>query len=240
MLIATLNHNLPILTDNLVNQLKLDPMFPNCELMVVDNGSSEIKAKSTTHSLEHNVFFGGGFNVVLDYFLQTEHDWLYFLNNDLIFHGPSFLTNSLKEAVESGAGVYSPSIINASIEQCHWKQMWNWGNGLREVTWIDFQCPLIHRNVLEKIKQYPDELIYGWGLDLYTGCITQRYNIKTIVSDSHTICHLNSQTFKQNKIDIGIDDFCRNADTNMFNYFNNSEFNNVYLKLRKDGENYKP
>ena len=238
MLIATLNHNLPILTDNLVNQLKLDPMFPNCELMVVDNGSSEIKAKSTTHSLEHNVFFGGGFNVVLDYFLQTEHDWLYFLNNDLIFHGPSFLTTSLKEAVESGAGVYSPSIINASIEQCHWKQMWNWGNGLREVTWIDFQCPLIHRNVLEKIKQYPDELIYGWGLDLYTGCITQRYNIKTIVSDSHTICHLNSQTFKQNKIDIGIDDFCRNADTNMFNYFNNSEFNNVYLKLRKDGENY--
>ena len=240
MLIATLNHNLPILTDNLVNQLKLDTMFPNCELMVVDNGSSEIKAKSTTHSLEHNVFFGGGFNVVLDYFLQTEHDWLYFLNNDLIFHGPSFLTTSLKEAVESGAGVYSPSIINASIEQCHWKQMWNWGNGLREVTWIDFQCPLIHRNVLEKIKQYPDELIYGWGLDLYTGCITQRYNIKTIVSDSHTICHLNSQTFKQNKIDIGIDDFCRNADTNMFNYFNNSEFNNVYLKLRKDGENYKP
>ena len=60
------------------------------------------------------------------------------------------------------------------------------------------------------------------------------------MSDSHTICHLNSQTFKQNKIDIGIDDFCRNADTNMFNYFNNSEFNNVYLKLRKDGENYKP
>lgn len=240
ILIATLNHNLPELTDNLVNQLKRDPLFESCELMVVDNGSKESPAKSTTHRLDENIFFGGGFNVVINYFLSTDHDYLYFLNNDLIFHGPSFLTTSLKEAVESGAGVYSPSIINASIEQCHWKQMWNWGNGLREVSWIDFQCPLIHRNVLEKIKQYPDELIYGWGLDLYTGCITQRYNIKTIVSDNHTICHLNSQTFKQNKIDIGIDDFCRNADTNMFNYFNNSEFNNVYLKLRKDGENYKP
>ena len=240
ILIATLNHNLPELTDNLVNQLKRDPLFESCELMVVDNGSKESPAKSTTHRLDENIFFGGGFNVVINYFLSTDHDYLYFLNNDLIFHGPSFLTTSLKEAVESGAGVYSPSIINASIEQCHWKQMWNWGKGLREVTWIDFQCPLIHRNVLEKIKQYPDELIYGWGLDLYTGCITQRYNIKTIVSDNHTICHLNSQTFKQNKIDIGIDDFCRNADTNMFNYFNNSEFNNVYLKLRKDGENYKP
>ena len=229
ILIATLNHNLPELTDNLVNQLKRDPLFESCELMVVDNGSKESPAKSTTHRLDENIFFGGGFNVVINYFLSTDHDYLYFLNNDLIFHGPSFLTTSLKEAVESGAGVYSPSIINASIEQCHWKQMWNWGNGLREVSWIDFQCPLIHRNVLEKIKQYPDELIYGWGLDLYTGCITQRYNIKTIVSDNHTICHLNSQTFKQNKIDIGIDDFCRNADTNMFNYFNNSEFNNVSI-----------
>ena len=207
ILIATLNHNLPELTDNLVNQLKRDPLFESCELMVVDNGSKESPAKSTTHRLDENIFFGGGFNVVINYFLSTDHDYLYFLNNDLIFHGPSFLTTSLKEAVESGAGVYSPSIINASIEQCHWKQMWNWGNGLREVSWIDFQCPLIHRNVLEKIKQYPDELIYGWGLDLYTGCITQRYNIKTIVSDNHTICHLNSQTFKQNKIDIGIDDF---------------------------------
>ena len=69
MIIATLNHNLPELTDNLVNQLKRDPMFKDCELMVVDNGSKESLAKETTHSLESNVFFGGGFNVVLQYFL---------------------------------------------------------------------------------------------------------------------------------------------------------------------------
>jgi len=82
MLIATLNHNLPDLTDNLVNQLKRDKYFSECELMVCDNGSKESLAKSTTHSLEENIFFGGGFNVVLDYFLkETEHYWLYFLNN---------------------------------------------------------------------------------------------------------------------------------------------------------------
>ena len=102
MLIATLNHNLPDLTDNLVNQLKKDPLFEKCELMVVDNGSNtESLAKSTTHKLEENTFFGGGFNIVLDYFLSTNHEYLYFLNNDLIFHGPSFLTTSLKEAKET-------------------------------------------------------------------------------------------------------------------------------------------
>ena len=239
MLIATLNHNLPDLTDNLVNQLKRDPHFQHCELMVVDNGSKESLAKSTTHQLDENIFFGGGFNVVLDYFLnETDHEYLYFLNNDLIFHGPSFLTTSLTEAKESDAAVYSPSVINASVEQCHWKQMWNWGKGLREVEWIDFQSPLIRRDILENIVTFPNELIYGWGLDFYAGCIAARYNLKTVVSDTNTICHLNSQTFKQNKINIGVSEFCRNAETNMNDYFRNSEFNSVYLNLRQHGENY--
>lgn len=239
MLLATLNHNLPDLTDNLVDQLKRDPMFNQCELMVVDNGSKEALAKTTTHRLEKNIFFGGGFNVVLDYFLnETNHEYLYFLNNDLIFHGPSFITTSLKEAKESDAAVYSPSVINASIEQCHWKQMWNWGKGLREVEWIDFQSPLIRRDILQEIKQFPQELIYGWGLDFYTGCIAAGSKYKTVVSDTNTICHLNSQTFKQNKIDIGISEFCRNAEVNMNNYFSTSEFASTYIQLRNYGQTY--
>ena len=53
----------------------------------------------------------------------------------------------------------------------------------------------------------------GWGLDFYTGCITEQNGWKTVVDDTHTICHLNSQTFAQNKIDIGVSEFCRNAET---------------------------
>ena len=238
MILATLNHNLPDLTDNLINQLKKDPLFNQCELMVIDNGSTEPLAKSTTHRLEENIFFGGGLNAAIEYFLSTDHDYLYFLNNDLIFHGPKFISQSLQEAKSSNAAVYSPSIINASLDQCHWKQMWNWGNGLREVKWIDFQCPLLRRDILEIIKQYPEELIYGWGNDLYTGCITEEYKLKTIVSDNNTICHLNSQTFKQNKINIGVQEFCQKAEEKMFNYFLNSKMNSLYWELRKYGEDY--
>ena len=187
ILLATLNHNLPDWTDNMVTQLKRDPLFKQCELMVLDNGSSESLAQSTTHRLEENVFFGGGINVVLDYFLQTDHEYLYFLNNDLIFHGPAFLSTSMREAKKTDASVYSPTIINASKEQCHWRQMWNWGNDLREVRWIDFQAPLLRRDILEKIQKFPNELIYGWGIDFYTGCITEEKKLKTIVSDNHTI-----------------------------------------------------
>lgn len=239
MLIATLNHNLPDLTDNLISQLRRDKYFTECELMVVDNGSKESLAKTTTHRLDENIFFGGGFNVVLEYFLEeTQHEYLYFLNNDLIFHGPSFISTSLTEAKKTDAAVYSPSVINASIEQCHWKQMWNWGKGLREVRWIDFQCPLLRRDILEKIRKFPEELIYGWGLDFYAGCVAEEHKLKTVVSDNNTICHLNSQTFKQDKISIGVEEFCRNAEKNMYNYFWNSEYKSVYLDLRQYGENY--
>lgn len=238
MLLATLNHNLPDWTDNLVNQLKKDPLFAECELMVIDNGSSEPLPRTTTHRLEENIFFGGGLNAALEYFLSTDHDYLYFLNNDLVFHGPAFLTQSLKEAKLTNASVYSPSIINASKEQCHWKQMWNWGEGLREVKWIDFQAPLLRRDILEKIKHFPDELIYGWGLDFYAGCIAEEFGFKTVVSDLNTITHMNSLTFKENKINIGVSEFCRNAEGNMNNYFLNSEYSQLYRQLRSYGENY--
>jgi hypothetical protein len=163
---------------------------------------------------------------------------LYFLNNDLVFHGPNFLTTSLKEAKESDASVYSPTIINASVDQCHWKQMWNWGGGLRKVKWIDFQAPLMRRDILEKIQHFPDELIYGWGLDFYAGCIGEKYNFNTVVSDNNTIDHMNSLTFKENKINIGINEFCQKAEQSMCNYFRNSEYSSLYYDLRTYGEQY--
>jgi hypothetical protein len=241
MLLSTLNHNLPDLTDNIVEQLKRDVDFQNHQMIVIDNGSKENLAKHTTHQIEENIFFGGGFNVIMDYFLnQTNEDYLVVFNNDLIFHGYNILTNMLTEMKENDLAVYSPSIINADMSQCHWKQMYNWGtNSVRQVKWIDFQCPILRRDVCEIIKEYPQELIYGWGLDFYTGLITEKNNLKTGVSDNVTICHLNSQTFKQDKINIGVEDFCQKAEMGMHNYFSRQSDYQDYIDLRTYGENYK-
>ena len=110
--------------------------------------------------------------------------------------------------------------------------------GLRKVKWIDFQCPLLRRDILEKIKHFPDELIYGWGLDFYAGCISEQEGLNIVVSDINTITHMNSLTFKENKINIGVNEFCQKADQNMHQYFWKSELNSLYLNLRKYGENY--
>jgi hypothetical protein len=144
----------------------------------------------------------------------------------------------LREAKESNASIYSPTIINASMEQCHWKQMWNWGKGLREVRWIDFQAPLFRRDILEKIQQFPEELIYGWGTDFFGGCVAETNGLKIVVSDNNTITHMNSLTFKENKVNIGVNEFCQRAEQSMYNYFRNSEYSSLYFDLRTYGEQY--
>ena len=106
MLLTTLNYNQPELTDNLVDQLKRDITFSKHELMVVDNGSTKELAKSTTHKLPENLFFGGGLNIIMDYFLSTDHDYFVLFNNDLIFHGPRLIQNMLEEIKSNNLDLY--------------------------------------------------------------------------------------------------------------------------------------
>lgn len=239
MLLATLNYNQPELTDNLVDQLKRDTTFSEHELMVVDNGSTKELAKSTTHKLPENLFFGGGLNTIMDYFLSTDHDYFVLFNNDLIFHGPRLIQNMLEEIKSNNLDLYSPSITNSGKDQCHWKQMWNWGTGtVREVEFIDFMCPVFSRKLAKEIKQYPNELFLGWGPDFYTGILAQEKGLKTGVSDNITLTHLVSQTFKSGAIEVKESDFCRQADSNMHNYFFNSPHKNKFIELRQKYSNY--
>lgn len=227
------------MTDNLYNKLNVSKRDRD-EIIVVDNGSSNI-AKHTTHRVDTNCFFGGAFNVILDYFLnETKQEYLFVINNDILYRGNQFTFNIIENEIsENKLDVYSPSIINTSITQCHWKQMLNWNTKtVRLVKWIDFQSPILSRDICQIINQYPDELIYGWGLDFYTGIIANTHNMKTGVSDNIVFTHMDGQTFKQNAIDIGISQFCYNAEKNMNEYFLNSEYNSLYHTYRKYGEDY--
>ena len=52
------------------------------------------------------------------------------------------------------------------------------------------------------------------------------------------IDRLDKETFKENKINIGINEFCKNAEGNMNSYFSQSEFSSLYYELRQYGEQY--
>jgi GT2 family glycosyltransferase len=227
MLLSTLNYNQPELTDNLVEQLKRDNTFSQHELMVVDNGSTKELAKSTTHKLPKNIFFGGGLNVIMDYFLSTDQDYLVLFKN------------MLSEIKQSNLDLYSPSITNSSKDQCHWKQMWNWGTqSVRKVDFIDFMCPIFSRKFIEAIKQFPNELFLGWGPDFYAGIFAQENGFKIGVSDNITLTHLVSQTFKTGAIEMKESDFCKQADTNMHQYFFSSPYKEKFLEFRQTNSTY--
>jgi GT2 family glycosyltransferase len=239
MLISTLNYNQPELTDNLVKQLYRGNDLPKHELMIVDNGSTKSVANSTTHRLEENIFFGGGLNVILDYFLSTDHEYFVLFNNDLIFHGPRLIDNMLREMQEHDLALYSPAITNTGADQCYWRQMWNWGTGtVRQVPWIDFMCLVMRRDLAEYIGKYPDELFLGWGPDFYSGINAQELGVKVGVSDNITLSHLVSQTFATGAIEMKESDFCSQADGNMHKFFLNSKYNDKFMEFRQIGSTY--
>lgn len=239
MLIATLNHNLPELTDNLAKQLENNKL--DYELLVIDNGSTEPLPKSTTHELKQNYFFGGGFNIVLDYFLSSKHKYFAVLNNDLIFHGHNVLDHIHETMETDNISLYSPTVINAGIGQCKWTPVHNWGSGkLRDVPFIDFQCPFIRRDLAESISHFPDDLYLGYGLDFFACILAQRNNFRVCVDDRVTFCHLENQTLKRDKLTtISKEQYYKNNMDNMINYFNNSEYKEDFYKLWESGQTYK-
>ena len=171
-----LNHNLPDYTDMLYESLKPYERT-DYDLFVIDNGSGkEGKSKHTSFELEENVYFGGGFNAAMQYTLENkEYDSMMFLNNDLTVHPYNFVKALREEMLEdvfddvlSGKwtsreikyDIVSPSFYNIEYnKQCHWKSMHSWSaKNTRPVDYIDFQCPLISRRLLEEVKEISPDL----------------------------------------------------------------------------------
>jgi hypothetical protein len=243
ILIATMNVNQPTLTNNLVQQVKKDTSV-DMEIMVLENGATE-RSDYSTHISEKNYFFGGGLNLIFDYYLnETQHDWLFVLNNDLIIHGEHFVSAMIQEAIDNDVCQLSPAIINASVEQCFWRQMHNWMSGkTRFVDWIDFQAPLLRRDICEIVKEYPTELIYGWGNDILTGMIAHENKLKVGVTDKVCITHLNSQTINKGVVDLDGNpmtnsEYCRRAEGGMMEYMQRTGRWNMFQQFRYTSATY--
>ena len=122
---TTLNYNQPELTDNIYNQLSKPHQKCSIDIEILDNGSKKAKAESTTLFLPENLFFGGGVNVLLRKFLESNNEYFAVINNDILFHGDLFFDRLIDEMTEYDLALHSPSVINSTIKQCSWRQMWN-------------------------------------------------------------------------------------------------------------------
>lgn len=235
-----LNHNLPDYTDMLYESLK--PYERNdYDLFVIDNGSTpEGKSKHTSFELGENVYFGGGFNAAMQYTLENEkYDSMMFLNNDLTVHPYNFV-KTLREEMYAGYDIVSPSFYNIEPKgQCHWKSMHSWSaEDTRKVDYIDFQCPLISRRLLEEVKEISPDLLYGWGICFYFALLAKKKDWELGMVDRCCILHHNSLTVKKGVAGIDVPTYCRLAEEGQYKFFQNNNILQDYIELRKKAEKY--
>jgi hypothetical protein len=234
------NHNMPEITDQLFESLK--PYENNdYNLVIIDNGSkADRKSKYTTYETGQNTYFGGALNIAMQLFLESnEYDSLLSLNNDLILQGPNFIRTLRDEMFNGEYKIVSPSVLQIN-SQCKWKYMHCWNsNTIRDVKWVDFQAPLLHRDFIEYINQFPADLMYGWGQDVLSGIICEQQGWKVGVVDRCPLIHHSAQTYKAGASDIDLTTYCYNAETNMFNYFEKQNLINIFHEYRNLSATYK-
>lgn len=234
------NHNLPEMTDKL-----WEALFPyerdDYELILIDNGSRpENMSKYTTHETGQNCYFGGALNLAMELFDGSgEYDSLLSLNNDLVLQGDNFVRTLRHEMFAGDYKIVSPCVLQVE-NQCKWKYMHCWNqDGIRDVKWVDFQAPLIHKDFIDEVKQFPNELIYGWGQDVLSGVICEQKGWKVGVVDRCPLIHHSAKTYKDNKSDLSLHEYCQRAEGGMFNHFQSQGLMDKFNEFRTLSANYK-
>ena len=241
-LVLILNYNTPELTNRLFEQMSTIDKN-DCDIYVLDNGSSPNgKSKYQSVDIPENRYFGGGLNVAFDIMLENEstYDSLLFMNSDLIVNGYNFVTSLREFIFSNNYKLLSPAIMQPYKEQCHWPTMHNWGsNSVRDVPWIDFQCPMIHIDLIRKIRQYDQELQFGFGNDVYSGivCLDNRWKVGVV--DWVTAIHLKNQTIISNADDDIIKNYNQHAMNGMISFFEKVNMTDRLNEFRNRAYSYR-
>jgi len=245
-LAAIINHNARAYTDQLYESL-IPYKRNDYDIMVLDNGtqnSAEV-SEYTTHHSSQNTYYGGALNLIFQEFLSLpEYDSLIVFNNDIILHGYEFVRTLREEMHEVTSEQYhwkilSPCVLQPQKNQCWWPTMHNWGcPTIRKVRWADFMCPLIHRDVVEKIKLFDNDLIFGWGPDIECGRICEENNWNIGVVDRLSVIHVGAATYDENRSDISSSEYASRAMSGMVKYFEKIGHTDTLNELRNWSRNY--
>jgi hypothetical protein len=236
------NHNLPEMTDRLWEELKPYER-DDYDLILIDNGSREDgKSKYTTHETGQNTYFGGALNIALDFFNTSgTYDSLLSLNNDLVLQGNNFVRTLREEMFYKDSLTYkiiSPSVLQVE-NQCKWKYMHCWNSDeIRQVKWVDFQAPLIHKDFIRVYPQFPDELVYGWGQDVLSGILCEKQGWKVGVVDRCPLIHHSAHTYKSGVSDLDLQTYCQNAEQGMFGYMQSNGLMEKFMEFRELSAGY--
>jgi len=161
------------------------------------------------------------------------------MSSDIICHGHSFIKTLRKELfAQPDLMVVSPCITQPELSQCYWEPVHCWGaKETRIVPWVDFQCPLLKRELVEEIKSFG--LMFGWGNDVMTGVVCEQKGWKIGVCDFLTAIHLGNATVKAHSDRPILSQYNQLAEQEMIEYFKNKGLLNDLVRMRELAKNYR-
>jgi GT2 family glycosyltransferase len=115
---------------------------------------------SVYNSSVNQTHFTESFNRAIQEALHTDYEYLMICNNDISLTARD--VEMLEVALNGRKGIFSPTLNSP-----HWKVMTRTGDEfIREVPWIEFVCPIIHRDVIKAIGVLDEGMPRGWGVEL--------------------------------------------------------------------------
>lgn len=238
-LVVILHYNSIQFTDTLYEMLK--PYEDDAyDLEVLDNGSDINKtSKYTTMRLETNLYYGGGLDVTMRYFLEnTQYDSMILLNSDLIIHGYNFIKGLRKVLFsDDKLMISSGCVIQPEKNQCFWEPGHCWGSTeVRIVPWVDYQCCLLKREFVEHVQQFGSK--FGWVQDVMSGIICESQGWKIGVCDWLPVIHFGNGSVKDNSHDQVISQYNQLAEQEMYAYFQERNLLDTALQFRTLAKQY--
>lgn len=111
-------------------------------------------------SSTNNTHFTESFNNAIDMVANEDWDYVMLCNNDINLTADQL--EALYVLFNNKIGIFSP-VVNSP----HNAVMSKIGDDtFRQVPWVEFVCPIIHRYVIEKIGYLDNKMPRGWGIEL--------------------------------------------------------------------------
>lgn len=108
--------------------------------------------------------FTESFNIGLikgySYCLQNNFDHIMICNNDISLTKNNLLI--LNDIIKKQEGIFSPSCN--SPHRSVMNPIDN--NDIRKVPWVEFICPIIHKNIIKNIGILDLDMRHGWGVEV--------------------------------------------------------------------------
>jgi GT2 family glycosyltransferase len=118
------------------------------------------RASFIIDSNKYKTQFTDSFNLALEAFMQSKFSHVMICNNDIDLDYNRLI--QLDDLVKGRKGIFSP-VVNSP----HNAVMSKTGDDqMRQVPWVEFVCPIIHRDVIEVIGLLDNKMPRGWGVEL--------------------------------------------------------------------------